>query len=71
MTNLITTTEAAARLGVIPRRVRALAEHRADFPRPAMRAANVLLWDADEIDRWNATADRTPGRPIQSTGRER
>jgi predicted DNA-binding transcriptional regulator AlpA len=65
MTNLslITTADVAARLGVSPRRVRALVRRREDFPRPAVSTPNALLWDAAEVDRWNATADRTVGRP--------
>ena len=59
---VITTRDAAARLGVTPRRVRALAERRADFPQPALRAGRVLLWSAEEIEHWARTADRRPGR---------
>jgi hypothetical protein len=61
MPELLTTKQVATRLGVSPRRVRALAEHRADFPAPAVRTPN-LLWLAEHIDTWNNTANRSPGR---------
>jgi predicted DNA-binding transcriptional regulator AlpA len=60
--DLITTAEAAERLGVTPRRVRALVKLRPDFPRPAVRRPNLLLWNAAEVEHWAATADRKPGR---------
>lgn len=57
----LTTREVAERLGVTPRRVRALATGRTDFPKPLDIATHAMLFDADEIEEWAATADRRPG----------
>ena len=62
MPELITTAEVATRLGVTPGRVRQLLTRRSDFPQPAVRTPNALLWDAGQIDAWADTADRTAGR---------
>jgi hypothetical protein len=65
---LLTTAEVAQVLGVTPRRVSQLAERRRDFPRPyavtrgVRRDSGLRLWLPADIDRWVATADRSPGR---------
>lgn len=63
MVDLITTREVAARLGVSPRRVRALYKNRADFPQPVELVPGRLYWTPSEIDEWLTTADRSPHRP--------
>ena len=63
MPELITTKQVATRLGVTPGRVRQLLTRRSDFPQPAVRTPNALLWDAAQIETWAAHADRTVGRP--------
>jgi hypothetical protein len=66
---LLTTAEAAVELGVTPRRVAQLAATRPDFPAPyavtrgVRREHGIRLWRPEDIDRWNAAADRSAGRP--------
>jgi predicted DNA-binding transcriptional regulator AlpA len=70
MPELIPTAEVATRLGVTPGRVRQLLKRRSDFPQPAVRTPNVLLWDAGQIDAWAAHADRSVGRPAHPTTKD-
>jgi predicted DNA-binding transcriptional regulator AlpA len=62
---LLTAAEVAADLGVSRRRVSQLLELRADFPRPyaVTRGSGLRLWRAEDIERWDASADRSAGRP--------
>ena len=62
MPDLVNTNEAAELLGVTPRRVRALRQHRADFPAPVVTRRALMLWDRDAIEEWGRTADRSRGR---------
>jgi predicted DNA-binding transcriptional regulator AlpA len=65
---LLTTTDVAEVLGVSRSRVRQLANGRPDFPKPyaisrgPVRPIGTRLWSRDDIDYWNVSADRTPGR---------
>ncbi|MCX5070884.1 hypothetical protein OOJ91_34110 [Micromonospora lupini] len=54
--------EVAARLGVSTARVRQL-EERPDFPKPVLPLAGGRIWRAEDIDAFNRTWTRRPGRP--------
>jgi predicted DNA-binding transcriptional regulator AlpA len=64
---LLTTGEVAQLLEISPQRVRQLVRDRADFP-PAIetpghaRSIAMRHWRRDDIERWQANADRSPGR---------
>jgi predicted DNA-binding transcriptional regulator AlpA len=66
--NLLSTAEVAKILGVTRYRVNQLVNGRRDFPRPAAVTHNGdgsvsgRLWRERDIEAWNATADRSPGR---------
>jgi predicted DNA-binding transcriptional regulator AlpA len=63
---LLTAAEVAEVIGVSRRRVSQLVGERSDFPRPYAIAGpgqQVRLWRPEDVERWAATADRTPGRP--------
>jgi hypothetical protein len=65
---LLSATDVAEILGVTRWRVNQLYNGRADFPRPAVETRNASggvsarLWRRADVERWNATADRSPGR---------
>ena len=66
---LLSTHEVAEILGVTPSRVGQLVKHRRDFPAPALEGRGPLggvsarFWSRRDIERWNASADRTRGAP--------
>ena len=68
---LMTAADVAKILGVTRYRVNQLANRRRDFPRPAVVSRNAAggvsgrFWRAADIEAWNATADRSPGRRAQ------
>ncbi|MBM3679011.1 MAG: helix-turn-helix domain-containing protein [Actinobacteria bacterium] len=51
MADLVTTAEAARRLGLSRERVRQLAQ-RADFPRPLGKVGNAVVWRWTDIEEW-------------------
>ncbi|GAA0454225.1 hypothetical protein [Streptomyces olivaceiscleroticus] len=55
-------TEAAQVMG-ITKQAAARALKRAGAPRPLADLAQGPVWDLDEIETWNASRRRTPGRP--------
>lgn len=66
--SLLSAAEVAEILGVSRWRVHQLVKDRADFPRPAAVTHNAAggvsgrLWRRRDIEAWDATADRSPGR---------
>lgn len=66
---LLTTADVARVIGVSPRRVAQLADHRPDFPEPyaiTRPPQSIRLWTPEAIDAWQRTADRSPGRPTST-----
>lgn len=59
-------TEAAQAIG-ITKQATSRVLNRDGAPRPLAKLAQGSVWDLDEIERWNATRTRTPGRPRKST----
>ena len=62
---LLTTADVAEVLGVTPRRVAQLADHRRDFPAPyaiTRGRKRIRLWRPEDIEAWARQANRTPGR---------
>lgn len=69
---LLSAADVARLLGVNRYRVNQLATGRRDFPRPAAVTRNPdggisgRFWRERDIEAWNATADRSPGRRRQA-----
>lgn len=66
-TALLTTRDVAELLDISPQRVRQLVRDRADFPAPAVvssttRGIGTRRWRRADVERWNASADRSHGR---------
>jgi predicted DNA-binding transcriptional regulator AlpA len=64
---LLTTRDVAQLLGVSSQRVRQLIADRPDFPAPFVesrteRGIGTRRWKRADIVRWNANANRSPGR---------
>lgn len=59
--DLVSTSEAAALLGVVRQRVLQLRDSHEDFPEPVPGAGRTLLWSASALQRFAKTWKRTPG----------
>ena len=69
---LLATADVAELLGVSVRGAHYLADARRDFPKPyAITPARngrpgMRLWRREDVERWNATAERKVGRPARA-----
>lgn len=60
---MLTTADIAARFGVARKTVTDVWTKRPDFPPPIRRINRRLVWwDADEVERWATTSERSLGR---------
>jgi predicted DNA-binding transcriptional regulator AlpA len=61
--HLLGLSEAAARLGVSKQRLTQLMASYTDFPKPVAELSVGRIWSTEDIDSWNASNPRRPGRP--------
>lgn len=69
--DLVSVTEIAEILGVSRQRVNQLIDTYADFPTPEAELAIGRVWSREQIEEWDRTHPRKPGRPVSDVERGR
>ena len=64
--HLVSVPEIAELLGVSQQRVHQLVASHQDFPHPEADLAIGRVWRREEIEEWDRTHPRKPGRPPNS-----